>query len=119
MLAKILGFIWIIVGTIWTAKPAMLKNRLQRKMGRRMRRIVFAFLLVFSFVLIGSAIKAPGILAKIVGIIGMLLAIKVMIMITSKASDKIFEWLSERSLVYFRVWGLFVLATGIMLMFLK
>lgn len=119
MLAKILGFIWIALGLLWAAKPAILKNRLQRKMGRRMRRVVFGFLLVFSFLLIGSVIKAPGILAKIVAIIGMVFAIKVIMLITSKVSDKTFEWWGERPLVYFRIWGLFVLATGLLLMFVK
>jgi multisubunit Na+/H+ antiporter MnhB subunit len=119
MFAKVLGIIWILLGILWALKPDMLKRRLQKKMNRKMRRVVFGFILVFGFLLIGSVLKTPGILAKIVGVIGMVIAIRGIMLLTSKTSEKVFEWWGERPLVFFRVWGVVVFATGVMLMFVK
>ncbi|MFC1548730.1 hypothetical protein ACFL5E_02075 [Candidatus Omnitrophota bacterium] len=119
MFAKILGVIWIILGILWLVKPEMLRNRLQRKMTRKMRRTVFVFLLVFSFLIIGSVFKVPGILAKIIAVIGIVMAIRAIMLITSKTSEKVFEWWAGRPVLFFRIWGGFVLATGLMLMFVN
>jgi hypothetical protein len=68
---------------------------------------------------LGLFLKTPGILAKIVGVIGMVIAIRGIMLLTSKTSEKVFEWWGERPLVFFRVWGVVVFATGVMLMFVK
>ena len=117
MLSRILGTIWIILGLLWLIKPEGLKNRLKKKLNRRMRKVVFGFILVFGFLMIGSVFKVPGILPKIVGIIGMLIAIKAIILLMSKASEKIFDWWAERPIMYFRICALIILAIGLMLMF--
>ncbi len=117
MLSKILGIIWIIFGALWFFRPEGLKNRLKRKMSRRMRRTVYVFILIFGFLLMGSVFKAHGVLPKVVGIIGIIITIKAILLITSKTSEKIFGWWAERPLTFFRIWALFVFATGLMLMF--
>ena len=80
MLAKILGVVWIILGVLWLVRPEKLKNRLQKKMNRRLRRVVFGFILAFGFLMIGSVFRTPGILPKIIGIIGIVLVIRVIIL---------------------------------------
>ncbi|MFC1480195.1 hypothetical protein ACFL5Y_01960 [Candidatus Omnitrophota bacterium] len=117
MLSKILGVIWIFLGVAWLVKPEMLKNRLKKKMSRRMRMVVNVFILVFGFLLIGSVIKTPGFITKVIGIIGLILTIKAIMLITSKTSEKVFEWWASRPIIFFRGWALFVLITGLMLMF--
>jgi len=115
MLSNILGVIWVLLGLLWTIKPEMLKNRLKKKMSRRIRRVVFGFLLVFGILMVGSVLKVPGVLPKVLGIVGMIIAIKAITLITSKTSEKVFEWWGERPVVWFRVWGLIVLGVGVML----
>ena len=117
MLSKIVGAIWIVLGLLWLIKPEGLKNRLKKKLNRRMRRVVFGFILVFGFLMIGSAFKVPGLLPKIIGIIGMIIAIRAIILLMSKASEKMFDWWAERPLIYFRVWALIILAIGLLLVF--
>jgi hypothetical protein len=117
MLSKILGVIWILLGVWWLIRPEALKNRLKRKMNRRVRRVVYGFLLVFGFLMIGSVFKTPGLLPKIIGIVGMIIVIKVIMLITSRTSEKVFDWWAERPLIFFRIWALLVLAIGTMLMF--
>jgi hypothetical protein len=119
MLSKILGAIWILLGLFWLIKPDALKERLKRKMNRRMKRVIYGFILVFGFLMMMSAFKAQGLLAKVIGIAGMVIAIKAIILITSKASEKMFEWWAGRSLVFFRIWALIILGIGVMLMFVQ
>lgn len=118
MLSKIVGTMWIIVGALWTVKPDWLKNRLARKMNRKMRRIVYVFIMMFGLLLIGSMVKARGILPKIIGIIGIILAIKGILFITSKTSEKMLDWLGERPVKFFRIGAVVILAVGVMLMFI-
>ena len=66
MLSRILGLLLVILGLLWTIKPDMLRNRIKRKMNRKMKWLVFGFVLFFGFLLIGSAIKAEGLIAKII-----------------------------------------------------
>ena len=118
MLSRILGVLWIILGLWWLLRPQTLKKRLQRKFSRKLKRVVFGFILVFGFLMIGSALKAPGILSKVIVIIGMILAIKAIMLITGKTSDKVFAWWADKPLYFFRAWALFVLTTGAVLVFL-
>ena len=115
MFAKILGTIWIILGLLWLVKPEMLKNRLKRKMNRRIRRIVFGFILTFGLLLIGSIIKVHGFLSKIIGLVGMIITIKAILLLISKTSEKIFDWWAGRPLLFFRIWALSILLIGITL----
>ena len=75
MIYNIVGVIWVILGLLWLIKPEVLKNRLKRKMNRRMKWIVYGFVLVFSFILIGSVIRAQGLFLKIIGIIGIVVTL--------------------------------------------
>lgn len=119
MFAKILGAIWVLLGTWWFIKPESLKNRLARKMNRRMRRVVLAFVLVFGFLLMGSVFKAPGMLSKVIGVIGLIVAIKAIMMITSKTSEKALEWWGARPVIFFRIWAFCIFVVGVMLMFVQ
>ena len=119
MLTKILGVIWILLGVLWLIKPEMLKKRLKKKMNRKIKWIVFGFVVMFGFIMIGSVFKTPGVLPKIIGIIGMILVIKGIILVTSKTSDRIFGWLEDRPLKIFRIWALVFLAIGLAMLFLQ
>ena len=114
-MAKILGFIWIILGLLWLIKPQALKNRIKRKMNRKMRWTIYGFLIIFGILMVGSVIKAPGLLPKIVGVVGLILVIKGILLLLSKASDKLWNWWAEQPLVIFRLQALCILAVGIML----
>lgn len=114
-MAKILGFIWILLGILWLVKPQALKNRLKRKIGRKMRWTIYGFLIAFGILMVGSVIKAPGLLPKIVGITGLLLVIKGILLLLSKASEKLWEWWAKQPLSVFRLQAFCIIAIGIML----
>ncbi|MBU0571584.1 MAG: hypothetical protein KKG95_04495 [Candidatus Omnitrophica bacterium] len=113
MIAKIVGSFWIIFGALWLTKPEILRNRLKRKMTRKARRIVFGFVIVFGLMLAGSVLKAPGILAKMIGIIGLIITIRAIMLLTSKTSEKVLEWWANKPLMFFRIWGAVVLLLGL------
>ncbi len=116
MIAKIFGIIWILLGILWIFKPQMLRNRFKKKMSRKGRRIFFFFILMASFVMVGSVIKAPRMTAKIVGVIGMFVAIKAIMVLTSRTSEKVLSWWAERPLGIFRAWAVVIFITGVLLM---
>ena len=115
MLAKILGTISVLMGLLWLMKPEALKNRIKKKMNRKLMFIVYGFIIVFGFMIIGSVIGAPGLLPKIIGIAGMIIVIKGILMLTRKGSGKMIDWLQAKPLLFFRVWALFIIVIGIML----
>jgi len=118
MLAKIIGTLWIILGLLWSIKPHILKNRLKRKMARKIKWIILAFVLVFGFTLLGSIITAQEIFLKVIGLIGLIIVIKGIFLLSTKTSDKIIEWMEGKPLIAFRIWGLFILGMGVMLFFI-
>ena len=114
-MSNLLGIIWILVGLLWTIKPEILKNRLKRKISRKIKFIVYSSVIVLGFLMIGSIIKAPGLLPKIIGILALVIVIKGIFLIISKTSEKLWEWWAGQPLLFFRLQGLFCLAIGIML----
>ena len=117
MLSRILGIIWILLGALWIIKPQILRDRMKKKMTRKLRWIVFIFIMAFGFSLIGGVIRAEGFLLKIVGIIGLIIVIKGALLATSKTSEKILSWWQSKPILFFRIWGFFVLIMGVALMF--
>lgn len=114
-MAKILGIIWVVLGILWLIRPEALKNRLKRKVGRKMKWTIYGFLIAFGILMVGSVIKAPGLLPKVIGIGGAILVIKGFLLFLSKASDKLWAWWAEQPLLYFRLQALVILVVGIML----
>ena len=115
MLAKIVSVILMIAGLLGLLNPGAFKNRLRRKMNFTMRLIVYAFILVFAMLILGSVLRAEGTAAKMAGIVGLIVTIKVIMLITSKSSEKLSLWLEGRSLKFFRIWAAIVFVMGAML----
>ncbi|MEA3328863.1 MAG: hypothetical protein U9Q08_03945 [Candidatus Omnitrophota bacterium] len=115
MVADILGTIWVLLGLLWIIKPRMLRNRLAKKMNRKMRWIVYGFIIMLAFSLLGVVMKAQGIPLKIAGSIGILIAVKGILTVKSKASEKIAGFWTDRPLVFFRIWGGIILVSGVLL----
>lgn len=115
MLSTVLGIISIITGALWLYKPEGLRNRLTKKMNRKLKLIVYGFVIVFGFMIVGSVLGASGFLPKVVGIIGLVIAIKGIFLITTKTSEKMSDWLADKPLSFYRIWASVVLVIGIML----
>ena len=115
MLAKIIGTFWTVFGLIWLIKPASLKTRLEKKMSRRIKLVVYIFMLIFGLAIIASVMRAPGWLPKLVGLAGIAITIYAIRLLTTKTSEKILVWLGKKPLIFFRVMALVIIGIGIML----
>ncbi len=114
-MAKILGIIWLILGIIWLIKPEVLKNRLKRKMNRKIRFTVYGSLIIIGIFMIGSILKAPGLIPKIIGVLGAVLIVKAVLLLLSKASEKMWEWWAGQPLIFFRLQAIVFIVIGLML----
>ena len=115
MLYKLLGCLWIVLGLLWLIRPAALRDRLKKKLNRKIRWIAYGFIAIFALSLIGSIIKAQGFFLKLIGIIGIIITIRAILLLTSKASERVLGKLAARPLWYFMVAGLLILAIGLIL----
>ena len=115
-MTKILGFIWALLGLIGLIFPGALRDYLKRKISRRIMWIIYGFLLLFSLSMIGSVIRAPGLAAKIVGILGIIIVVKIIMLMLSKASGKLWDWWLSRPLIVFRVQGLILILIGVIML---
>ena len=119
MLAKLLGWVWIILGVIFLIKPQMLRNRLQKKGIRKIRKYLFAGALALSSMILSIAWNAEGILAKIVFVFGLVGIFKSMFFLKEKTSQKLIEWIAKQPIKFFSVWAIAQICFGMMLLFLK
>ncbi|MDP8258689.1 MAG: hypothetical protein P9L90_04625 [Candidatus Aadella gelida] len=116
MLSKIVGTLWMMLGAFWLIKPGSLKNRLGKKMSKKFKRIVYGFVLILAFLMVGSVMKVPGMLAKILGIVGMVMAVKAIMLITSKTSETVLGWWADKPIIVFRVWAGCLVVMGVLML---
>ncbi len=117
MFAKILGLLWAVLGLVWLIKPQSLRERIKKKMARKIKWIVLGFVVVFCFSIIGSIIKADELYLKVVGVVALIVAARLILLATTRTSEKIFSWWQGRPLIFFRLSGLFILIMGVALFF--
>lgn len=88
MLISIFGWLWIIAGTIFMLKPQMMRNRLQKKGMKKLRKYFFLLSIILGGLLISAGWHYEGILAKLIVVVGIIAIIKGLILIKAKAADK-------------------------------
>jgi len=116
MLAKIFGLFWIVIGILFFIKPQLLRKRLQTKSIKKLKKQLFVLTLFLSIILILAALKASGLLPKIVVILGIIGIFKAFLILSSKVSDKMISWSAQRSLNFFRFGGAVYVVIGIILL---
>lgn len=112
MLKTILGIIWIALGLWWVVRPEALKARLKRKMNRRIRFMVFFFAIMLGLVVAGSVLNVQGMIAKVIGIAGLVIAIKAIMVLTSRSAEKVLSWWGNRPVMFFRIWAVIFILLG-------
>ncbi|NQT07356.1 MAG: hypothetical protein HQ575_07445 [Candidatus Omnitrophica bacterium] len=117
MITRILGIIWIILGILWVVKPQLLRDRLKKRMARKMKWMVLGFVILLGFSILGSVLKAQGLALKLVGILGFIFVARAILFVTTKTSDKMSGWWQGRDLKFFRIWGAFILVMGAAIFF--
>lgn len=119
MFVKIFGYIWLAFGILFLLRPQILKNRLQKKGLKRVRKYFVLLALALGGLLISVGFKFQGTLAKILMIFGILSAFKGLFFLNAKTSDKIVEWSAALPIIYFRIGACVYIAIGVILLTLR
>lgn len=112
MLVKIIGWFWILTGTLFLLKPAILKTKLQKKGAKKVKKILFGVAIVLGFSLITASLKMQGMLSKVIMIAGIVAIIKGTLFLKTKLIEKLLSWLSGQPLIIFRVIAAVYIALG-------
>ncbi len=116
MLLKILGWFWITGGILFLWKPEWLRNRLKKKSVKTVRRFLFSLILCVSVLLIKGAWGVPGILAKIILVLGMIGIMKAFYLLKAKTASVIIDWFVNQPAVFFRIAAAVHLIIGVVLL---
>lgn len=117
MLSKVLGYLWIFLGVICAAKPSVLRGWLSRKTDWRLFwALLFIFIVVF-FQLLGIVWRLEGDLPKVLGVIGIIFLLRAGWKVQSRARGRLAEWLGGLPLGPFQVFGWFLIAIGVSLVY--
>ncbi len=116
MIATILGWILIIMGVLFLLKPQLLKNRLQKKGLKKLKRYMFFVLVSLGGLFIGVAWGIPGIFGKILMVLGIIGILKGFFILKAKAAEKTIEWLRAQPLILFRIGACFYITLGIIIL---
>jgi len=115
VLTRILGWLWIVGGSLFFIKPGLLKRKLQKKSIRRVKKYLCLVAIFAGFILMKVSREIRGALSKITMILGVLGVIKGFIFIKNKTSERIIEWFSKQSLS-FRLISLLYIGMGIVVL---
>jgi len=116
MLLALLGWFWIITGIIFLFKPEKLRNLLQKKSVKKLKRTFFWLALILSLLLIKSVWGIPGLLAKIILIAGMIGIFKAVFFLKGQTSEALIEWYIHQPIKFFRTGAIIQIIFGAILL---
>ncbi len=119
MIAKLLAYLMIIMGIVFLVKPDFLRKKLQRKSTKYIKRILFGVILFVAIMFISAGWRTPGILAKILIILGIIGVFKAVFFLKAKAAEKIVNWYINQKPIFFRIGGVVYVLMGICILFFK
>ena len=115
MVAHIIGFFWILMGFLFFLKPQILRNKLEKKSFRKMRKYFLGMALILGCMLIGVSWKAAGIWPKVIMILGIVVIIKGVFFLNAKVAEKLAEWSRRQPLVLFRIGAVIYITIGVII----
>lgn len=80
----------------------MLRNRLQKKTYKQIRRLLFVLAIFIGVLLIGVGFRTEGFKAKLLMIIGVIGLLKAIFFLKAKAAEKILNWFLRQRISFFR-----------------
>ncbi|HDZ77191.1 MAG TPA: hypothetical protein ENH41_03815 [Candidatus Omnitrophica bacterium] len=118
MFAKIVGWFWIIVGVLFLLKPAMLKNKLQKKSFKKIKKYLFLLAVILGGILVSIGFKYSGFFPKLVMVLGIISIVKGFYFLKGKAAEKVLGWFLNKPLIFFRFSALFYIVLGALILYL-
>jgi len=112
MLIRLIGWLWLITGILFLIWPQMLRNRLQKKTYKQIRRILFVLAIFIGVLLFSAGLRAEGFKAKLLMIVGIIGLLKAVFFLKAKAAEKILNWFLRQRLSFFRFWACIQIVIG-------
>lgn len=116
MFSGVVGGIFIVVGILSLLYPEALRRRLRRKAVWKLRRYFFAAALFFGVLLISTGWKQPGLLPKMLVLIGVAAVLKGLLLLNARASERITAWVVARPILHLRVFAAAEIAMGLLIL---
>lgn len=116
MFSGVVGGIFILVGVLSLFYPEALRRRLRRKAVRKLRRYFFAAAVFFGVLLISAGWKQPGLLPKMLVLIGVAAVLKGLLLLNSRASERVTAWVLARPILHLRVFAAAEIAMGLLVL---
>jgi len=105
MLLKFLGWFWVLSGILFLFNPEFLRHRLKKKSVRKIRRLFFALAVGLGLLLINATLGVPGLLAKILLVMGFIAILKGLFFLKAQAAEGIITWCLEQPIGFYRYWA--------------
>jgi uncharacterized protein YjeT (DUF2065 family) len=119
MLAKLLGWLFIIAGILFLLKPQMLRKRFQKKSLKALKKYLFVIVMFLSILFITAALRTSGILSKILLVLGIVGIFKGFFFLKAKIAGRIIEWYGKQSLAFFRFFASLYILSGLIILWLR
>lgn len=116
MLAKIIGWVWVIIGILFLIKPNFLKAKLQKKGIKKIKKLLFGIAIVFGIFLIAASGKIQGFVSIIIMILGIIAIIKGVILLKAKFAEELLDWVSRQPILFFRIIALVYITIGVVIL---
>ncbi len=108
MFSHIVGSVFILLGVLFLLYPEALRKRL--------RRWFLAAALFFGALLVSVGWKQPGLLPKVLVLIGVAAILKGLLLINSKATETITAWVLSRPILHLRIFAVAEIAMGLLIL---
>lgn len=118
MILDIIGWMWVITGVLFLVKPVWLQKTLQKKVMKKLRWAFIAIVFTVGGGLIASAWGMKGLAPKIVVIIGIIAIVKGFLLFNEKATEKVVDWFTGQSLMFYRIWSSCQIIAGLVAIFI-
>lgn len=115
MLAIILGWVLIAMGTLYLLKPEALRKRMQKQGLKKVRGYLFFLTILVALLFVGAAVNLPGIWGKVLFALGIIGIIKAFFFLQAKAAEKMINWIFTMPLMLFRIGGCLYILLGLFL----
>jgi len=116
MIIRIVGWFWVITGVLFLLMPGLLRNRIQKKSNKVVRRYLFAMAIFIGAGLISIGMEISGAAAKIVMVIALIALVKGVFMLKSKAANSIIDFFKDKPISVFRIWAGIQIAIGALIL---
>ena len=117
MFVKIFGSFCVLLGIFFFIRPQVLKRRLQKKVFKRAKKIIFAFVFALGVGFICVAWKYKGIIPRIFTILGCVGIFKAFFFLKAKAAEEVIVWFGRQSVSFFRICALGYVGLGLLIFF--